>query len=128
MVLQNLTVPSVSGKTLSYAVPLVQRLQASEPKVSRSDGPLALVVVPTREVGSAFSAGSGDPIGPLTDLCSVPARPADLQHLPEAAQGTRTRTQLLDQNQNPVTAKKQHWILICCRQGSSGSGSGSYVR
>ncbi|XP_032434424.1 probable ATP-dependent RNA helicase DDX31 [Xiphophorus hellerii] len=39
-----------SGKTLSYAVPLVQRLQASEPKVSRSDGPLALVVVPTREL------------------------------------------------------------------------------
>ncbi|XP_054895862.1 probable ATP-dependent RNA helicase DDX31 isoform X2 [Poeciliopsis prolifica] len=39
-----------SGKTLSYAVPLVQCLQASEPKVSRSDGPLALVVVPTREL------------------------------------------------------------------------------
>uniref|UniRef100_A0A1A7Z648 ATP-dependent RNA helicase n=1 Tax=Iconisemion striatum TaxID=60296 RepID=A0A1A7Z648_9TELE len=39
-----------SGKTLSYAVPLVQSLQSLEPKVSRSDGPLALIVVPTREL------------------------------------------------------------------------------
>ncbi|KAM4746456.1 ATP-dependent DNA helicase DDX31 isoform 1-T2 [Anableps anableps] len=39
-----------SGKTLSYAVPLVQRLQSTEPKVSRRDGPLALVIVPTREL------------------------------------------------------------------------------
>ncbi|MEQ2303789.1 ATP-dependent RNA helicase, partial [Ameca splendens] len=39
-----------SGKTLCYAVPLVQSLQSMEPKVSRSDGPLALIVVPTREL------------------------------------------------------------------------------
>ncbi|KAF6721056.1 putative ATP-dependent RNA helicase DDX31 [Oryzias melastigma] len=39
-----------SGKTLSYAVPLVQSLQSLQPKVSRSDGPLALVIVPTREL------------------------------------------------------------------------------
>ncbi|XP_005460172.1 probable ATP-dependent RNA helicase DDX31 isoform X2 [Oreochromis niloticus] len=39
-----------SGKTLSYAVPLVQSLQSIQPKVSRSDGPLALVIVPTREL------------------------------------------------------------------------------
>uniref|UniRef100_A0A1A8KFE1 ATP-dependent RNA helicase n=1 Tax=Nothobranchius kuhntae TaxID=321403 RepID=A0A1A8KFE1_NOTKU len=39
-----------SGKTLSYAVPLVQSLQSLEPKVSRSDGPLALIIVPTREL------------------------------------------------------------------------------
>ncbi|XP_024909124.1 probable ATP-dependent RNA helicase DDX31 isoform X3 [Cynoglossus semilaevis] len=39
-----------SGKTLSYAVPLVQNLQAVEPKVSRSDGPLAVIIVPTREL------------------------------------------------------------------------------
>lgn len=44
-------VSSVSaGKTLSYAVPVVQSLQAVQPKVSRSDGPLAVVIVPTREV------------------------------------------------------------------------------
>ncbi|CAN9512884.1 unnamed protein product [Ophioblennius macclurei] len=39
-----------SGKTLSFAVPLVQSLQSLQPKVSRSDGPLAVVVVPTREL------------------------------------------------------------------------------
>ncbi|KAM3610248.1 uncharacterized protein V6R79_001336 [Siganus canaliculatus] len=39
-----------SGKTLSYAVPVVQSLQQLQPKVQRSDGPLALVIVPTREL------------------------------------------------------------------------------
>ncbi|XP_063345439.1 probable ATP-dependent RNA helicase DDX31 isoform X2 [Pelmatolapia mariae] len=39
-----------SGKTLSYAVPLVQSLRSIQPKVSRSDGPLALIIVPTREL------------------------------------------------------------------------------
>lgn len=39
-----------AGKTLSYGVPVVQSLQALQPKVSRSDGPLAVVIVPTREV------------------------------------------------------------------------------
>ncbi|XP_068559102.1 ATP-dependent DNA helicase DDX31 [Cebidichthys violaceus] len=39
-----------SGKTLSYAVPLVQSLQAVQQKVCRSDGPLAVVIVPTREL------------------------------------------------------------------------------
>lgn len=39
-----------SGKTLSYAVPLVQTLQSLQPKVHRSQGPLALVLVPTREL------------------------------------------------------------------------------
>ncbi|KAM8761396.1 ATP-dependent DNA helicase DDX31 isoform 2-T4 [Acanthopagrus schlegelii] len=39
-----------SGKTLSYAVPVVQSLQAVQPKICRSDGPLAVVIVPTREL------------------------------------------------------------------------------
>ncbi|XP_078106533.1 LOW QUALITY PROTEIN: ATP-dependent DNA helicase DDX31 [Sander vitreus] len=39
-----------SGKTLSYAVPVVQSLQGLQQKVSRSDGPLAVVIVPTREL------------------------------------------------------------------------------
>ncbi|XP_034451465.1 probable ATP-dependent RNA helicase DDX31 isoform X1 [Hippoglossus hippoglossus] len=39
-----------SGKTLSYAVPLVHSLQLVRPKLSRSDGPLAVVIVPTREL------------------------------------------------------------------------------
>uniref|UniRef100_A0A3Q3XL03 ATP-dependent RNA helicase n=1 Tax=Mola mola TaxID=94237 RepID=A0A3Q3XL03_MOLML len=39
-----------SGKTLAYAIPVVQSLQAVQPKASRSDGPLAVVIVPTREL------------------------------------------------------------------------------
>ncbi|XP_056602570.1 probable ATP-dependent RNA helicase DDX31 [Triplophysa dalaica] len=39
-----------SGKTLAYAIPMVQSLQAIQPKVKRSDGPLALIIVPTREL------------------------------------------------------------------------------
>ncbi|NXP76982.1 DDX31 helicase, partial [Ramphastos sulfuratus] len=40
-----------SGKTLAYGIPLVQSLQGMESKIQRSDGPYALVLVPTREVG-----------------------------------------------------------------------------
>ncbi|NXH89239.1 DDX31 helicase, partial [Edolisoma coerulescens] len=40
-----------SGKTLAYGIPLVQSLQGMKPKIQRSDGPYALVLVPTREVG-----------------------------------------------------------------------------
>ncbi|NWI96771.1 DDX31 helicase, partial [Pitta sordida] len=39
-----------SGKTLAYGIPLVQSLQGKEPKIQRSDGPYALVLVPTREL------------------------------------------------------------------------------
>lgn len=39
-----------SGKTLAYGVPLVQTLQAFQPKIKREDGPLAVIVVPTREL------------------------------------------------------------------------------
>ncbi|XP_030647617.1 probable ATP-dependent RNA helicase DDX31 [Chanos chanos] len=39
-----------SGKTLAYGIPLVQSLQAVQPKIKRSDGPLAVIVVPTREL------------------------------------------------------------------------------
>uniref|UniRef100_A0A8C9U5N7 ATP-dependent RNA helicase n=1 Tax=Serinus canaria TaxID=9135 RepID=A0A8C9U5N7_SERCA len=38
-----------SGKTLAYGIPLVQSLQGMECKIQRSDGPYALVLVPTRE-------------------------------------------------------------------------------
>jgi ATP-dependent RNA helicase DDX31/DBP7 len=43
-----------SGKTLAYAVPIVQKLQAIEPKLKRNDGIKALVLVPTREVNDSF--------------------------------------------------------------------------
>ncbi|XP_075181052.1 ATP-dependent DNA helicase DDX31 [Anomaloglossus baeobatrachus] len=39
-----------SGKTLAYGVPLVQRLQEVTPKIQRSHGPYALILVPTREL------------------------------------------------------------------------------
>ena len=39
-----------SGKTLAYAVPVVQRLQERNPRIKRSEGIFALVLVPTREV------------------------------------------------------------------------------
>nr|XP_004653890.1 probable ATP-dependent RNA helicase DDX31 [Jaculus jaculus] len=39
-----------SGKTLAYCIPVVQSLQALESKIQRSDGPYALVLVPTREL------------------------------------------------------------------------------
>ncbi|KAI0238174.1 putative ATP-dependent RNA helicase DDX31 [Lamellibrachia satsuma] len=43
-----------SGKTLSYAVPVVQNLQARSPCVSRYHGPYAIVIVPTRESDAAW--------------------------------------------------------------------------
>ncbi|NWS10072.1 DDX31 helicase, partial [Pachyramphus minor] len=39
-----------SGKTLAYGIPLVQSLQGMDSKIQRSDGPYALVLVPTREL------------------------------------------------------------------------------
>jgi len=44
-----------TGKTLSYAIPVVERLHSLKPKVQRTDGPYCIVVVPTREV-DAYSA------------------------------------------------------------------------
>ena len=39
-----------SGKTFAYAIPILQTLQAIRPKICRTDGAYALVVVPTREL------------------------------------------------------------------------------
>ncbi|XP_066293904.1 ATP-dependent DNA helicase DDX31-like isoform X2 [Branchiostoma lanceolatum] len=39
-----------SGKTLAYSIPVVQHLQAKKQKTQRSDGPYAIVLVPTREL------------------------------------------------------------------------------
>ncbi|CAI5714883.1 unnamed protein product [Hyaloperonospora brassicae] len=39
-----------SGKTLSYLLPIVQRLQEVTPRIQRQDGCLALVLAPTREL------------------------------------------------------------------------------
>lgn len=42
--------PTGSGKTLAYALPMIQRLQQVIPKISRTDGPYAIVLLPTREL------------------------------------------------------------------------------
>lgn len=39
-----------SGKTLSYAVPLIESLRTRDRKIQRSDGVYAVVLVPTREL------------------------------------------------------------------------------
>lgn len=39
-----------SGKTLAYALPIVQQLQEIQPKINRTDGVFALIIVPTREL------------------------------------------------------------------------------
>ncbi|ETK74740.1 hypothetical protein F441_18902 [Phytophthora nicotianae CJ01A1] len=39
-----------SGKTLSYLLPIVQKLQAVSPRIQRQDGCMALVLAPTREL------------------------------------------------------------------------------
>ncbi|TGZ66009.1 hypothetical protein CRM22_005556, partial [Opisthorchis felineus] len=41
-----------SGKTLAYAVPLFHQLMSLEPPISRTDGTLALVILPTRELAT----------------------------------------------------------------------------
>ncbi|KAL7670757.1 hypothetical protein ACOME3_005681 [Neoechinorhynchus agilis] len=39
-----------TGKTLAYLLPLIQKLQAFEPLISRSDGPVAIILLPTKEL------------------------------------------------------------------------------
>uniref|UniRef100_A0A0X3PVN4 ATP-dependent RNA helicase n=1 Tax=Schistocephalus solidus TaxID=70667 RepID=A0A0X3PVN4_SCHSO len=41
-----------SGKTFSYAVPLLNHLMNLEPPITRGDGPRAVVLLPTRELAS----------------------------------------------------------------------------
>lgn len=39
-----------SGKTLAYAVPILDALQSISPRIKRTDGVQALIVLPTREL------------------------------------------------------------------------------
>lgn len=39
-----------SGKTFAYAVPLIESLHNIRPKISRTDGLRALIILPTREL------------------------------------------------------------------------------
>jgi hypothetical protein len=38
------------GKTLAYVIPIIHRIQMMEPLVRRETGPIAIVLVPTKEV------------------------------------------------------------------------------
>jgi ATP-dependent RNA helicase DDX31/DBP7 len=42
--------PTGSGKTLSYLAPIINDLATIEPRISRADGTLALIICPTREL------------------------------------------------------------------------------
>jgi ATP-dependent RNA helicase DDX31/DBP7 len=53
-----------SGKTLAILIPLVQMLQAIEPSITREDGTVALILLPTRELVVQF-------FEPLALLCSA---------------------------------------------------------
>ncbi|GCB72948.1 ATP-dependent DNA helicase DDX31 [Scyliorhinus torazame] len=55
-----------SGKTLAYGVPLVQSLQSVQPKIQRSDGPYAVIVIPTRELALQSFATIQKLIKPFT--------------------------------------------------------------
>ncbi len=39
-----------SGKTLAYVIPIIHKIQSIEPLVRRETGPIAIVLVPTKEV------------------------------------------------------------------------------
>jgi hypothetical protein len=38
------------GKTLAYVIPIIHQIQMIEPLVRRETGPIAIVLVPTKEV------------------------------------------------------------------------------
>lgn len=53
-----------SGKTLAYLIPIIQKLQAIRPEITRKDGIHCLLIVPTRElVAQCFTV--------VSTLCQV---------------------------------------------------------
>jgi len=58
--------PTGSGKTLAFAVPIVERLESSDPR------PSALVLVPTRELAAQVTAE----LQPLAEACGLSVAPA----------------------------------------------------
>ena len=42
--------PTGSGKTMCYAIPIVEKLSSFDLPINRSDGPYAVILVPTREL------------------------------------------------------------------------------
>ncbi|KAJ3604345.1 hypothetical protein NHX12_029086 [Muraenolepis orangiensis] len=66
-----------SGKTLSYGIPIVQSLQAVLPKIKRADGPLALILVPTRELAQQSFQIFQKLVKGINILVSTPGRLVD---------------------------------------------------
>ena len=67
-----------SGKTLTYLLPLVQRLQAVSPRICRGDGTHALLLAPTREL--CLQVGRGDGL-PCLRGAAEPALPSSETNL-----------------------------------------------
>ncbi|KAE9342944.1 putative ATP-dependent RNA helicase [Phytophthora fragariae] len=57
-----------SGKTLSYLLPIVQKLQSVSPRIQRQDGCMALVLAPTRELCSQILETANKLIQPFVFL------------------------------------------------------------
>lgn len=54
--------PTGSGKTLCYSIPIIDRLSKASPPINRKDGPMVLILVPTRELALQT-------VGVITELC-----------------------------------------------------------
>ncbi|CAH0480851.1 unnamed protein product [Peronospora belbahrii] len=57
-----------SGKTLSYLLPIVQKLQEVTPRIQRQDGCLALILAPTRELCTQILETANQLIQPFVFL------------------------------------------------------------
>ncbi|EGZ30532.1 hypothetical protein PHYSODRAFT_477816 [Phytophthora sojae] len=57
-----------SGKTLSYLLPIVQKLQSVSPRIQRQDGCMALVLAPTRELCTQIMETANKLIQPFVFL------------------------------------------------------------
>ncbi|VDD81550.1 unnamed protein product [Mesocestoides corti] len=56
-----------SGKTLAYALPMLNSLMMAEPRITRSDGPKSLIILPTRELAAQTASV-------MTQLCRACVR------------------------------------------------------
>ena len=61
-----------SGKTASFAIPMIQHC-LSQPSLRRGDGPIALVLAPTRELAQQIDREVSPLQPPLGDCCPASA-------------------------------------------------------
>ncbi|EEQ97707.1 RNA helicase, putative [Perkinsus marinus ATCC 50983] len=105
-----------SGKTLAYLMPAIVHI-AAQPEVEQGDGPVALVLVPTRELSQQLLAESMLQIGsvPLRIACVYGGQPKrqqerELWTAPELLVATPGR--LIDFLQNGATNLKRVTYLV----------------